>query len=75
MSSEIQSTMVDVVRLTQENGSTMLCRGGEDAVKRAWGLWPIVKAEMTGEKQLLQWIVADELYDPDDYGFLGMSEK
>ena len=36
MSSEIQSTMVDVVRLTQENGSTMLCRGGEDAVKRFW---------------------------------------
>ena len=35
MSSEIHSTMVDVVRLTQENGSTMLCRGGEDAVKRA----------------------------------------
>ena len=75
MSSEIQSEMVDVVLLTQENGSTMLCRGGEDAVKKAWGLWPIVKAEMTGEKQLLQWIVADELYDPNDYGFLGMSEK
>ena len=75
MSSEIQSTMVDVVRLTQENGSTMLCRGGEDAVKRAWDLWPIVKAEMTGEKQLLQWIVADPEYDPNDYGFLGMSEK
>ena len=48
---KIESTMVDVVLLTQENGSTMLCRGGEDAVKRAWGLWPIVKAEMTGEKQ------------------------
>ena len=72
---KIESKMVDVVRLTQENGSTMLCRGGEDAVKRAWGLWPIVKAEMTGEKELMQWIVADELYDPNDYGFLGMSEK
>ena len=57
---EIQSTMVDVVRLTQENGSTMLCRGGEDAVERAWGLWPIVKAEMTGEKQLLQWFSINE---------------
>ena len=67
--------MVDVVRLTQENGSTMLCRGGEDAVRRAWDNWPIVKAEKTGEKELMQWIVADELYDPDDYGFLGMSEK
>ena len=72
---EIQSTMVDVVRLTQENGSTMLCRGGEDAVRNTWDKWPIVKAEKTGEKELMQWIVADELYDPDDYGFLGMSEK
>ena len=72
---KIYSELVDVVRLTQENGSTMLCRGGEDAVKKAWGLWPIVKAEKTGEKELMQWIVADELYDPDDYGFLGMSEK
>ena len=57
---EIYSTMVDVVRLTQENGSTMLCRGGEDAVERAWGLWPIVKGEMTGEKQLLQWFSINE---------------
>ena len=47
MSSEIHSTMVDVILLTQENGSTMLCRGGEDAVKRFWVKWPIVKAEKT----------------------------
>ena len=67
--------MVDVVLLTQENGSTMLCRGGEDAVRNAWDKRPIVKAEKTEEKELMQWIVADELYDPDDYGFLGMSEK
>ncbi len=60
---EIQSKMVDVVLLTQENGSTMLCRGGEDAVRNAWEKWPIVKAEMTGEKQLLQWIYADEEED------------
>ena len=57
---EIHSKMVDVVRLTQENGSTMLCRGGEDAVRNAWEKWPIVKAEMTGEKQLLQWFTVDE---------------
>ena len=69
---EIHSELVDVVRLTQENGSTMLCRGGEDAVKRFWDTWPIVKAEMTGEKQLLQWIVIDDLYDPNDYSFLHM---
>ena len=56
--------MVDVVLLTQENGSTMLCRGGEDAVKRAWGLWPIVKAEKTGEKELIQWIPANEVDQP-----------
>ena len=69
---EIHSELVDVVRLTQENGSTMLCRGGEDAVKRFWDTWPIVKAEMIGEKQLLQWMVIDDLYDPADYGFLHM---
>ena len=61
---EVQLTLVDVVRLTQENGSTMLCRGGEDAVERAWGLWPIVKAEMTGEKQLLQQMYVDEVDQP-----------
>ena len=60
---ELHSKMVDVVRLTQENGSTMLCRGGEDAVKSFWEKWPIVKAEKTGEKQLLQWIYADEEED------------
>ena len=61
---EIHSELVDVVRLTQENGSTMLCRGGEDAVRNAWDKWPIVKAEMTGEKQLLQWIYIDEEDQP-----------
>ena len=61
---EIETTMVDVVRLTQENGSTMLCRGGEDAVRRAWDIWPIVKAEMTGEKQLLLRIYVDEFDQP-----------
>jgi len=60
---EIETEMVDVVLLTQENGSTMLCRGGEDAVRNAWDKWPIVKAEKTGEKQLLQWIYADEEED------------
>ena len=52
--------MVGVVRLTQENGSTQLCRGGEDAVLNSWSKWPIVKAEMTGEKQLLQWFTINE---------------
>ena len=52
--------MVDVVLLTQENGSTLLCRGGEDAVLNTWNIWPIVKAEFTGEKQLLQWVTVYE---------------
>ena len=61
---EVHSKLVDVVLLTHEDGSTMLCRGGEDAVKRWWNLWPIVKAEFTGEKQLLQWIYVDEEDQP-----------
>jgi len=61
---EVHSKLVDVVLLTQENGSTMLCRGGEEAVRKFWNLWPIVKAEKTGEKELLQWIVADPLEGP-----------
>ena len=61
---EVHSELVDVVLLTQENGSTMLCRGGEESVKRFWGLWPIVKAEFTGEKQLLQSIDANEIDQP-----------
>ena len=61
---EVHSKLVDVVLLTQENGSTMLCRGGEDAVRKFWNLWPIVKAEYTGEKQLLQWIYVDEEDQP-----------
>ena len=61
---EVHSQLVDVVLLTQENGSTMLCRGGEEAVKRFWGTWPIVKAEFTGEKQLLQSIDANEVDQP-----------
>ena len=38
--------------------------GGEDAVKRFWEKWPIVKAEKTGEKQLLQWMYVDEVDQP-----------
>ena len=64
---EVHSQLVDVVLLTQENGSTMLCRGGEESVKRAWGTWPIVKAKFTGEKQLLQWIEDDPQYEPSTH--------
>ena len=61
---EVHSQLVDVVLLTQENGSTMLCRGGEEAVRRFWNLWPIVKAEKTGEKELMQSIDANEVDQP-----------
>ena len=61
---EVHSQLVDVVLLTQENGSTMLCRGGDDAARRFLNLWPIVKAEFTGEKQLLQSIDANEIDQP-----------
>ncbi len=67
---EVHSQLVDVVLLTQENGSTMLCRGGEESVRRFWNLWPIVKAEFTGEKQLLQSIDAyevDQSYEPSTH--------
>ena len=60
---EVHSQLVDVVLLTLEDGSTILCRGGEEAVKRWWNLWPIVKAEFTGEKQLLQSIDANDEVD------------
>ena len=67
---EVHSQLVDVVLLTLEDGSTILCRGGEEAVKRWWNLWPIVKAEFTGEKQLLQSIDANEVdqsYSPSTH--------
>ena len=47
---------VKVVELTLEDGSKMLCRGGEDAVERAWGTYPVVSARWTGEEQTIQWI-------------------
>ena len=39
---------VKVVELTFEDGTKKLCRGGEDAVERAWGTYPIVSARWTG---------------------------
>jgi len=49
---------VKVVELTFEDGTKKLCRGGEDAVERAWGTYPIVSARWTGEEQTMQWIPA-----------------
>jgi len=47
---------VKVVELTLEDGSKMLCRGGEEAVLRAWGTYPVVSARWTGEEETMQWI-------------------
>ena len=47
---------VKVVELTLEDGTKMLCRGGEEAVLRAWGTYPVVSAQWTGEEETMQWI-------------------
>ena len=47
---------VKVVELTLEDGSKILCRGGEAAIERAWETYPIVSARWTGEEQTIQWI-------------------
>ena len=47
---------VKVVELTFEDGTKKLCRGGEDAVERAWGTYPVVSARWTGEEDIIQWI-------------------
>ena len=47
---------VKVVELTFEDGTKKLCRGGEEAVLRAWGTYPVISARWTGEEQTIQWI-------------------
>ena len=47
---------VKVVELTLEDGSKMICRGGEEAVLRQWGTYPVVSARWTGEEETMQWI-------------------
>ena len=47
---------VKVVELTFEDGTKKICRGGEDAVERAWGTYPVVSARWTGEEDIIQWI-------------------
>ena len=61
---------VKVVELTFEDGTKKLCRGGEDAVERAWGTYPIVSARWTGEEETMQWIPEfDELSDSSIMGW------
>ena len=55
---------VKVVELTLEDGSKFLSRGGEEAVLRTWGKYPVVSARWTGEEETMQWISADNEF-PD----------
>ena len=52
---------VKVVELTFEDGTKKLCRGGEDAVERAWGSYPVVSARWTGEEETMQWIPESDI--------------
>ena len=66
---------VKVVELTLEDGSKMICRGGEDAVERAWGTYPVVSARWTGEEETMQWIPeSNELPDGSTMGWLSEGE-
>jgi len=47
---------VKVVELTLKDGSKVLCRGGEEAVQKAWKNYPVISAKWTGEEQLIQWV-------------------
>ena len=61
---------VKVVELTFEDGTKKLCRGGEDAVERAWGTYPVVSARWTGEEHTMQWIpVHNEFPDGSTMGW------
>ena len=61
---------VKVVELTLEDGSKILCRGGEEAVLRTWGKYPVVSARWTGEEQTMQWIPAgNEFSDGSTMGW------
>ena len=51
---------VKVVELTLEDGSKMICRGGEEAVLRQWGTYPVVSAKWTGEENIMQWLPIEE---------------
>jgi len=61
---------VKVVELTMEDGTKILRRGGEDAVRRAWETYPIVSARWTGEEETMQWIPAgNEFSDGSTMGW------
>ena len=51
---------VKIVELTLKDGSTMLCRGGDDMVLNAWINYPVVSARWTGDEETMQWINVDQ---------------
>ena len=66
---------VKVVELTLEDGSKMLCRGGEESVLRTWGKYPVVSARWTGEEETMQWLPeSDELSDGSMMGWTSEEE-
>ena len=66
---------VKVVELTLEDGSKILCRGGEESVLRTWGKYPVVSAKWTGEEETMQWIPeSNELPDGSTMGWLSEGE-
>ena len=62
---------VKVVELTFEDGTKKLCRGGEEAVLRAWGTYPVVSARWTGEEETMQWIEEEQ----DTEGVMGWESE
>ena len=58
---EIFTELVKVVELTFKDGTKKLCRGGEDAVLRAWGKYPVVSARQLKEEETMQWLQDDLL--------------
>jgi len=66
---------VKVVELTLEDGSKMLCRGGEESVLRTWGKYPVVSARWTGEEETMQWLPeSDELSNESIMGWTSEGE-
>ena len=66
---------VKVVELTLEDGSKMICRGGEESVLKTWGIYPVVSARWTGEEETMQWILeSNELPDGSTMGWLSEGE-
>ena len=57
-----------VRRLTLENGSTMLHRGGMASLEATWDRWTIVKAEITDEIEFLHYVYPGPIIDYDMYG-------